>query len=69
MPNSIENKEALRSLKTLVRSQTYQLEKLNETNKKIEKLNNELKGGLYQEEKREAVKNFAGPGKNSKLNK
>lgn len=42
MPNSIENKEELRSLKTLVRSQMYQLEKLNETNKKIEKLESEL---------------------------
>ena len=51
MPNSIENKEELRSLKTLVRSQTYQLEKLNEVNKSIERLNSELYGGLLKEKK------------------
>lgn len=42
MPNSIENKEELKLLKTLVRSQRYQLEKLNDVNKNIKKLNNEL---------------------------
>lgn len=38
--NKIDLPEPLRSL---VRSQTYQLEKLNETNEKIKKINNELK--------------------------
>lgn len=44
MSNSVEIKEDLRSLKTLVRSQIYQLEKLNEINKRIDKLNSELQG-------------------------
>ena len=51
MPNSIESKEDLRSLKALVRSQTYQLEKLNEVNKNIDNLELELKGGLNQKKK------------------
>lgn len=51
-----QNKTSLpEPLRSLVRSQRYQLEKLNETNKKIEHLNSELQSsrGFGKEKEKE----------------
>lgn len=50
-----ENEEIL---KTLIKSYEILEEKLENVNGNIDNLKSEINGGLYQEEKREKVKNF-----------